>query len=97
MTHGMGGKALPDTVRQDDTTWLADSYRRIRQFSEQLCAPLLAEDMGLQACPETSPPRWHLAHTTWFFETFLLKPHLPGYQPANPAFEIGRASCRERV
>lgn len=87
MTHGMGGKALPDTVRQDDTTWLADSYRRIRQFSEQLCAPLLAEDMGLQACPDTSPPRWHLAHTTWFFETFLLKPHLPGYRPANPAFE----------
>jgi len=87
LTHGMGGKALPDTVRQDDTTWLADSYRRIRQFSEQLCAPLLAEDMGLQACPDTSPPRWHLAHTTWFFETFLLKPHLPGYRPANPAFE----------
>ncbi|EUC70183.1 hypothetical protein Y017_12285 [Alcanivorax sp. 97CO-5] len=83
----MGGKALPDTAKQDDTSWLAATYRRTRQFSEQLCAPLLAEDMGLQACPETSPPRWHLAHTTWFFETFLLKPHLPGYRPHNPAFE----------
>ena len=78
---------MPDTVRQDDTTWLADQYRQTRQFSEQLCKPLLAEDMSLQACPDASPPRWHLAHTTWFFETFLLKPHLPDYRPANPAFE----------
>ena len=77
---------MPKTVRQEDQSELGRDYVRVRQFSEQLCA-LQAEDMGLQACPETSPPRWHLAHTTWFFETFLLKPHLPGYQPANPAFE----------
>ncbi len=78
---------MPDTVRQDDSAILIARYQRIRAFSEQLCAPLLTEDMGLQACADVSPPRWHLAHTTWFFETFLLKPHLPGYRVAQPQFE----------
>ncbi len=78
---------MPETVRQEKTFTLGRTYTRVRQFSEQLCAPLLPEDMGLQACPDVSPPRWHLAHTTWFFETFLLIPHLPGYLPPNPAFE----------
>jgi ergothioneine biosynthesis protein EgtB len=64
-----------------------ERYQRIRGFSEWLCEPLSAEDLGLQACPEVSPPRWHLAHTTWFFETFVLKAARPGYQPWNPAFE----------
>ncbi|WP_101676335.1 ergothioneine biosynthesis protein EgtB [Alloalcanivorax mobilis] len=58
-----------------------------RAFSEQLCEPLTAEDMGLQACPEVSPPRWHLAHTTWFFETFILKPHQRAYRPFDERFE----------
>lgn len=78
---------MPDTARQDDSAILMARYQRIRAFSEQLCAPLLTEDMGLQACADVSPPRWHLAHTTWFFETFLLKPHLPGYQVFQPQFE----------
>ena len=78
---------MPDTARQDDSAILIARYQRIRAFSEQLCAPLLTEDMGLQACADVSPPRWHLAHTTWFFETFLLKPHLPGYQVFQPQFE----------
>ena len=85
---GMGGNTLPDSVKQDDQPWLAEDYSRIRRFSEQLCAPLAPEDMGLQACPEVSPPRWHLAHTTWFFETFLLSPHLPGYRVFHPEFEV---------
>ena len=84
---GTGGKTLPEIARQDGPQELARNYLRTRQFSEQLCAPLQAEDMGLQACADVSPPRWHLAHTTWFFETFLLVPHLPGYAPFNPAFE----------
>jgi ergothioneine biosynthesis protein EgtB len=82
-----GGKTLPDTARQDANATLVASYQRIRAFSEQLCAPLLTEDMGLQACADVSPPRWHLAHTTWFFETFLLKPHLPDYRVFQPQFE----------
>ena len=85
--NGMGGRTLPETDRQQRLSALAHDYLRIRRFSEQLCTPLVPEDMGLQACADVSPPRWHLAHTTWFFETFLLVPHLPGYRPFNPAFE----------
>ncbi len=77
---------MPETARQDASATLMAHYHRIRAFSEQLCAPLLTEDMGLQACADVSPPRWHLAHTTWFFETFLLTVHLPGYRVFDPQF-----------
>lgn len=62
-------------------------YRAIRQQSEVFCAPLHTDDFNLQAMPETSPPKWHLAHTTWFFETFVLKPFCPHYQVYNTYFE----------
>jgi ergothioneine biosynthesis protein EgtB len=65
---------------------LADRYRQVRQVSEQLCQPLEIEDYGIQSMSDVSPPKWHLAHTTWFFETFLLVPHLPGYQVFHPQF-----------
>ena len=65
---------------------LARRLADTRAFSETLCEPLTAEDMGLQACPEVSPRRWHLAHTTWFFETFILKPFAPGYKPSDERF-----------
>jgi len=52
----------------------------VRKLSEWQCEPLEIEDYGLQAMPETSPAKWHPAHTTWFFETFLLKPHLKNYK-----------------
>lgn len=60
------------------------SYEAVRRASEQFCAPLAIEDYGLQAAPETSPPKWHLAHTSWFFETFLLSEFLSGYQSPWP-------------
>ncbi len=66
---------------------LADRYRAVRQMSESLAAPLSVEDMGLQSMADASPPKWHLAHVTWFFETFVLKPHLNGYDPLDPAYE----------
>ncbi|NMP22467.1 ergothioneine biosynthesis protein EgtB [Sulfobacillus harzensis] len=53
---------------------LLDRYRTVRTTTEALCAPLANEDYGLQAMPDASPPKWHLAHTTWFFETFILEP-----------------------
>lgn len=59
-----------------------------RQRSVDYCEPLLPDDFGLQAEAFTSPPKWHLAHTSWFFETFLLKPFVPGYQAVNPAYEV---------
>jgi len=65
---------------------LPQRFERVRQFSETLCETLSAEDCALQTMPDVSPLRWHLAHTTWFFETFLLKP-LRDYQPFDPQFE----------
>ncbi|MFE8032420.1 ergothioneine biosynthesis protein EgtB [Thiohalocapsa marina] len=65
---------------------LAD-YRRVRTLSEHLCEPLAIEDYMLQTAAEASPPKWHLAHVSWFFETFLLRPFLPGYRVFHPRFE----------
>jgi ergothioneine biosynthesis protein EgtB len=61
-------------------------YQQIRQISEQICQPLAIEDYTIQSMPDVSPPKWHLAHTTWFFETFVLLPHLPGYTVFHPQF-----------
>ena len=61
-------------------------YLEIRRTTEQLCRPLAIEDHVLQAMPDVSPTKWHLAHVSWFFETFLLTPHLPGYEPLDRAY-----------
>jgi ergothioneine biosynthesis protein EgtB len=63
-------------------------YREVRAASEGLTAGLSAEDCQVQSMPDVSPAKWHLAHTTWFFETFLLAPHLAGYEPFDPAFTV---------
>ena len=67
---------------------LARRYRSVRDRSLWLCEPLAIEDYGVQPMPDASPPKWHLAHTTWFFETFLLKAYEPGYRPFNSDFEF---------
>jgi len=64
---------------------LAERYRSIRGTTEALCAPLSAEDCGVQSMPDASPAKWHLAHTSWFFETFLLAGR-PGHRPFHPRF-----------
>jgi ergothioneine biosynthesis protein EgtB len=61
-------------------------YQQIRQLSEKICQPLAIEDCVIQTMPDVSPPKWHLAHTTWFFETFLLIPYLKGYEVFHPQF-----------
>src|SRR5262249_31179729 len=58
----------------------------VRQWTGRLCAPLSAEDMLVQSMPQASPTKRHLAHTTWFFETFILIPHLPGYRAFDERF-----------
>ena len=61
-------------------------YQAVRQATAHLCRPLTPEDMMVQSSPEASPVKWHLAHTSWFFETFVLSEFLAGYQPFNPDF-----------
>ncbi len=65
---------------------LLTRYRATRAQTEALAAPLSSEDQGLQSMPDASPTKWHRAHTTWFFETFVLAPHLARYRPFDPAF-----------
>jgi ergothioneine biosynthesis protein EgtB len=65
---------------------LCHRFCSVRQQTETLCKPLTPEDMMVQSCPEASPAKWHLAHTTWFFETFLLSEFLPDYRPFHPDF-----------
>ena len=66
---------------------LAERYSHTRQFTEHLCEPLVVEDFVVQSMPDASPTRWHLAHTTWFFETFVLARSEANYRPANAAFQ----------
>ena len=65
---------------------MAARYRSIRSRTERLCAPLEPEDYQLQSIPDCSPPKWHLAHTTWFFETFVLASKAPCFQPFHPLY-----------
>ncbi|PMS15280.1 ergothioneine biosynthesis protein EgtB [Trinickia dabaoshanensis] len=60
---------------------LQHAYDEVRRHSMALAEPLSAEDQNVQSMPDASPTKWHLAHTTWFFETIVLAPHLPGYRP----------------
>ena len=65
---------------------LAERYAAVRNLTEQLASPLSPEDQCIQSMDDVSPTKWHRAHTTWFFETFLLKPHMEGYQEADPLY-----------
>jgi ergothioneine biosynthesis protein EgtB len=63
-------------------------YQAVRGMSEKLCAPLSAEDCCMQTMPDVSPPKWHLAHVSWFFETFLLKVFQADYGEFDPRFAV---------
>ena len=66
----------------------AELFSVLRESSTALCATLTAEDCNLQAMPETSPAKWHLAHTTWFFETFVVGEYSVDYFPVNPLYAV---------
>ena len=72
--------------REASRARLARRYAEIRELSETLASPLSPEDQQVQSMPDVSPTKWHLAHVTWFFETFVLAPHLSGYAPFDAAF-----------
>ena len=85
---------------QTDPDERAEAARRflgVRARTEQLAAPLSPEDQTVQSMPDASPTKWHLGHTTWFFETFVLRPHAPGYRAFDAAYEYLFNSYYEAV
>lgn len=85
MLDSLGGgptRGAADDLSQG--TVLSARYRRVRGATLELCASLTPEDCGLQSMEDASPTKWHLAHTTWFFETFVLPDAAPGYAPLSP-------------
>jgi len=80
---------LPGSFNEQATpgpSVLADSYAAVRQFTGRLCKPLEIEDYVIQTMPDVSPTKWHLAHTTWFFETFVLREHAADYRLLHTAY-----------
>ena len=86
--------SVTEVPRADD---LFDRYANVRSFTEQLAAPLSPEDQTVQSMPDVSPTKWHRAHTTWFFETFLLGAHVEGYTPVDPDYAFLFNSYYEAV
>jgi ergothioneine biosynthesis protein EgtB len=79
--------ARPSAQSNDVRHHLLDEYRQVRQRTEAICRPLVTEDYGIQTMQDVSPPKWHLAHVSWFFETFLLLPFSKGYQVFHPRYD----------
>ena len=84
---------------------LIEYYKSVRAFSERMCEPMVNEDYVIQSMPDVSPTKWHLAHTTWFFETFVLGNNYPNYEPLNKQYNylfnsyynaVGEQFCRPR-
>ncbi len=74
----------PQSVVASNAAYL--DYLNVRRRTASLAAPLCVEDQVIQSMPDTSPTKWHLAHTTWFFERFILADHVPGYKPLNEQY-----------
>jgi ergothioneine biosynthesis protein EgtB len=95
---------IPDATPRSAEDLLT-RYRTIRAFTERLCEGMEAEDFVIQSSPDVSPTKWHLAHTTWFFEAFVLQPFDDAYQPLNSEYNflfnsyyntVGEQFCRPR-
>lgn len=76
---------------------LKEQYETVRRRSEKICAPLKTEDYVVQPIVDVSPPKWHLGHTTWFFETFILLPNAKGYTVFDPQYNYVFNSYYESV
>src|ERR1700751_6788 len=76
----------PSSGSVPHTAALVDAFLAVRNETERRAAPLSAEDQQIQSMPDASPAKWHRAHTTWFFEQFLLVEHCDGYRPFHPDY-----------
>ena len=97
--------AFQSPIASGNSHRLLEQYKLVRSASERLCEPLAVEDYVIQSMPDASPAKWHLAHTTWFFETFVLKPATAGYKSFDERFgylfnsyylAAGERHCRPR-
>lgn len=99
-THHKAATALSaaySMLQETSTTPLTRAFHQVRDQSVRLCAGLETEDFVVQPMADASPPKWHLGHTTWFWETFVLIPNLPGYQVFNNQFNFVFNSYYETV
>jgi ergothioneine biosynthesis protein EgtB len=80
--------ALAHQPTSTENALLAQRFTEIRNTSMRITEGLSAEDQMVQSMPDASPSKWHLAHTTWFFETFILEPYGDGYKPIDPRFRV---------
>ena len=80
--------SIPQNARSllADSAPLADQFAGVRAATERICEPLETEDYVVQSMADVSPAKWHLAHTSWFWETFLLTPYQPGFAPYHPRY-----------
>ena len=95
--------AIPQAILHPRT--LAERFEAVRAQTEHLCEPLDTEDYVVSSMADVSPTKWHLAHTSWFFETFILGPHVPEYRSPNPRYaflfnsyyvQAGERHCRAK-
>jgi ergothioneine biosynthesis protein EgtB len=98
-------QASPLSVQAASSAYFVEQYQSVRNFTEHLCEPLVTEDYVIQSMPDVSPTKWHLAHVSWFFETFLLFPAVPDYQSLHPQYAylfnsyyntLGERHCRPK-
>jgi ergothioneine biosynthesis protein EgtB len=77
-----------DVATSQECDKLLTEFLSVRNYTEQLCSPLATDDYQLQSIVQTSPPKWHIAHVTWFFEAFILSQCLPGYKLFHRDFDF---------
>ncbi len=92
-------------TNQSTQDYLLEKYQEVRGFTEELCEPLENEDYVIQSMEDVSPTKWHIGHTSWFFETFVLSQEYPEYKPLNPKYgyifnsyyvSAGQRHCRPK-
>lgn len=101
----LGTMEVEEFPPNDMADKLISRYRAVRSLTEKLCEPLVPEDYVVQTMEDVSPTKWHLAHVTWFFETFILREFYPGYRLLNDQYpylfnsyyvQAGERHCRDQ-